>query len=455
MARARVASSLLLCLVGGALALILLGKHYGVAVLGEAALAACGVGEGCDIVSQSAYSVFAGLPLAAWGLFFYGALLALLAPTLFDSENAAATPARAAAFSLVAVAVVLDFVLFGLQLVVIKAFCKFCVATYFVNLLLLAALWPWRPFSQALNFVFTPGARPALAAWIVACLAIGTAAVAGNAALAEKKALAAGSILGIPFAPAAPASPAAGAPVVKGSLEEQLAEAQAEAKKWKNTLDDDRLLTIYRNQKARDDFNNAPVEKLDVSRSPFQGPRDAPITVASYSDFMCPFCRDLAVGLKSYLPTTGNQVKSVYKHFPLDKTCNPSLGSTVHPGACDLALAGICAEESGRFWDFHDKVFARRWDRATREDVLKIGASVGLEGPKLAACMDSAATRGRLLKDVEEAARVGVGSTPTVLVNGRKLASTSAFLLAMEEERKRLNLKIPGASPATEKEKNP
>ncbi len=452
MARARVASSLLLCLVGGALALILLGKHYGVPLLGEAALAACGVGEGCDIVAQSAYSAFAGLPLAAWGLFFYGALLALLAPTLFDSENAAATPARAAAFSLVAVAVVLDFVLFGLQLMIIKAFCKFCVATYFVNLLLLAALWPWRQVSQALNFVFTPRARPALAAWVVACLAIGAGAFAGNAALAEKKALAAGSILGIPFAPIASTSSATSAPPAKGSLEEQLAEARAEAKRWKNTLDDDRLLTMYRNQKARDDFNNAPVQKLDVSRSPFQGPRDAPITVASYSDFMCPFCRDLAAGLKNYLPTTGNQVKSVYKHYPLDKACNPSLGSTVHPGACDLALAGICAEESGRFWEFHDKVFAQRWDRATRENVLQVGASVGLDGAKLGACMDSAATRGRLLKDVEEAARVGVSSTPTVLVNGRMLASTSVFLIAIEEERRRLNLKMPGASAATEKE---
>ena len=455
MARARIFASLLLCLVGGALALILLGKHYGVALLGEAALAACGVGEGCDIVAQSAYSVFAGLPLAAWGLFFYGALLALLAPSIFDSENAAVTPARAVAFCLVALAVVLDVVLFGLQLAVIKAFCKFCVATYFVNLLLLAALWPWRQVSQALNFVFTPGARPALAAWVVACLSIGAGAAAGNAALENRKALAAGSILGIPFAPAPSTTPSTGAAVQKGSLEEQLAEARAEAKRWKNTLDDDRLLTIYRNQKARDDFNNAPVEKIDVSRAPFQGPGDAPITVASYSDFMCPFCRDLAGGLKGYLPTTENQVKSVYKHFPLDKTCNPSLGSTVHPGACDLALAGICAEENGRFWEFHDKVFAQRWERATRDNVLKIGASVGLDSAKLGVCMDSAATKGRLLKDVEEAARVGVSSTPTVFVNGRKLTSTSSFLLAMDEERKRLNLKAPGAPRATETEKNP
>jgi len=454
MARARVAASLLLCLVGGALALILLGKHYGVPLLGEAALSACGVGEGCDIVAQSIYSVFMGLPLAAWGLFFYGSLLALLAPSLFDTENEGGTPGRAAAFYLVAVALVLDLVLFGLQLAVIKAFCKFCVATYFVNLLLLAALWPYRQFALALNFLFTPAARASLVAWLLASLSVGAAAAAGNAALQSRKALAAGSILGIPFAPVPLASPGLSEAPVRGSIEEQLAEARAEAKKWKDTLDDDRRLTIYRNQKAKDNFNNAEVFKLDLSRSPFQGPKDAPITVASYSDFMCPFCRDLAVGLKNYLPTTGNQVKLVYKHFPLEKTCNPTLGSTVHPGACDLALAGICAEESGRFWEYHDKVFAQRWDRATREDVLKVGASVGLEGAKLGACMDGAAARGRLLKDVEEAARVGVTSTPTVLVNGRRLTSTGVFLIAMEEERKRLNLP-PGTSPPTEKEKNP
>ena len=80
--------------------------------------------------------------------------------------------------------------------------------------------------------------------------------------------------------------------------------------------------------------------------------------------------RDLAAGLKNYLPNTGNQVKSVYKHYPLDKACNPSLGSTVHPGACDLALAGICAEESGRFWEFHDKVVAMK--ERTIEDMYLV-----------------------------------------------------------------------------------
>src|SRR6185436_12669144 len=95
MARTRIAAALILCLIGAALSLLLLSKHYGVPLFGEAVLAACGQGEGCDIVSQSRYAMFLGLPLAAWGLFHYGSLLALLTPALFgqDDENATAAPA--------------------------------------------------------------------------------------------------------------------------------------------------------------------------------------------------------------------------------------------------------------------------------------------------------------------------------------------------------------------------
>ena len=445
MARARVAASLLLCLAGGLLSLVLLSKHYGVPLLGEAALAACGEGGGCDVVSQSAYAIFAGLPLAAWGLFFYGSLLALLTPSLVARSEEASDSGLSLAFFLVTLAVLIDLVLFGLQLGVIKAFCKFCIATYFANLLLLAALWPYRQFALALNFFFTAGARRALASWAIASLFVFGAVASGNSALADRKALAGNNILGIPLTLAAPTAPSGSAAApAKGSIEEQLAEARAEAKKWKDTLDDGRRLEIYLNQKTRDDFNNAAPAQIDLGHSPFQGPKDAPITVVSYSDFMCPFCRDLAMGLKNFLPTAGNQVKSVYKYFPLDRTCNPSVGSTLHPGACELALGGICAEDSGRFWEFHDKVFSQqRWDKATREDVLKIGASVGLDGAKLGVCMDQAATRGRLAKDIEEGTRVGVGSTPTLFLNSRKLDSPGVFPLALDEERKRLNLKPP------------
>jgi len=442
MLRARIALAAALCLAGGVLSLILMSKHYGVPLLGEAVLAACGVGGGCDVVAQSRYSSLLGLPLAAWGLFFYGSLLALLAPALFPPADAGPDPAPSFAFFLVALAVGLDVVLLGLQAFVIKAFCTFCIATYFVNLLSLAALWPFRQVSLAASFFLTPPARRALVAWIIASVGVGGAAFAGDGALRGRKAQASDSILG--FSPSA--SPAATPAPAEGSMEAQLEAAKAEARKWKETLDDDRRLQIYLNQRAKDDFNHAPVEALDLSHAPFQGASKGPIVVVSYSDFMCPFCRDLASAMKNFLPASRERVKSYYKHFPLDLACNSHIGQTVHAGACELAKGGICAEQSGRFWDYHDKVFSQRWDRATREDVLQIGSSVGLDPSSLGACLDSAATRGRLAADIDEGARVGVNSTPTMFVNGKRLKTTGLFLVAVEEERKRLNLPDPEGS---------
>ena len=447
MARTRISAALLLCLAGGSLSLILLSKHYGVPLLGEAALAACGEDGGCDIVSQSRYAVFLGLPLAAWGLLLYGSLLALLAPALSGRTEETADASPSLAFFLVALAIVIDVVLLGLQIFIIKAFCRFCLATYVVNLMMLAALWPFKHASQAINFLFTPGARGALVAWGVATLSVAAAAVSGNAALQGRKAVASSSILGLPTLIAASGT------AVKGSVEEQLEGARAEAKKWKDTLDDEKRLQQYLNQKAKDDFNNSSVAKLDLSRSPSQGAPHGPIVLATYSDFMCPFCRDLASALRNYLPLSGNRIRAHYKHYPLDMSCNVRIGQTVHPGACELALGGICAEESGRFWEYHDKVFAQRWDRATREDVLKIAASVGLEGARLSSCMDSASAKGRLAKDVEEGGRVGVESTPTIFINGRKLQSMGVFLLGIEEERKRLNLPPLSGTPIPKNDK--
>jgi protein-disulfide isomerase/uncharacterized membrane protein len=442
MARTRIVAALFLCLAGGALCLILLSKHYGVPLLGEAILAACGDDGGCDVVSQSRYATFLGLPLAAWGLFFYGSLLALLAPSAFGPRDESTDSGLSLAFLLVGLAVSIDVVLLGLQFFVIKAFCKFCTATYVVNGLTLAALWPFRQTSRAANFLFTSASRRAFGSWTVATLAVAAAAVTGNAALQSRRALAASSILGVPPLIQAPQK------IEKGSLEEQLAQARAEAKEWKDTLDNENKLQSYLTQKAKDDFNHAAVLDLDLSRAPVKGPAKAPIGVVTYSDFMCPFCRDLALALQRFVPGSGDQLKVYYRNFPLELTCNPKIGRTVHQGACDLARGGICALESGRFWEYHDKVFAQTWERASREDVLRIGEAVGLDRAKFGACIDGAAAQGRLAAEVEEGHRIGVQSTPTVLINGRKLASVNVFLLAIEEERKRLKLPPPPATAA-------
>ena len=445
MAKIRIAIALGLCVAGAFLTIILLSKHYGVPLLGEAVMAACGTGEGCDVVAQSRYSAFLGLPLAAWGLFFYGSVLVLLLPELVSDSEERKTGAASFALVLAATAIVIDAALLFVQAFLIKAFCTFCVATYGVNLALIAALWSFG-FTGAADFLLTPKHRASLLSWAAAALATFGLSFSLDMALADRKALASASILGVPLPPAASVASEATPTPAQGSVEEQLASARAEAKKWKDTLDDDKRLNVYLMNKALREFNESPVVSHDLARAPRQGPKDAPIHVVSYSDFMCPFCRDLAQGLQRFLPTAGGQIQLHYKHFPLDAACNEQVGHSLHPGSCELSRAGICAEELGRFQEFHDKVFARPWDRATREDALDIGASVGLDRNRLGACMDSQATRGILARDIADGWKVGVGgSTPTVFINGRKVPSTNLFLLSLEEERKRLNLPPPGA----------
>ena len=434
MPRTRIAAVVLLCLAGIFLSLLLLSKHYGVPLFGEAVLAACGIGEGCDIVAQSRYSSLWGLPLAAWGVFFYGALLGLVTPGIFTRSDEGTDSAVSLGFYLVAVAIVLDVMLLGLQAFVIKAFCKFCIGTYVVNLLALAALWPFRQAGQAMNFLFVARERRGLAAWAMTLIAVAATAMAGNAALADRKALASSSILGVPTMLQAPVK------AEPETRDEALTKARAEAAQLKAILDNPVLLQNYLTQKAKDDFNKSAAVAIDLRRAPSQGGDKAPIAVASFSDFMCPFCRDLALGLRSFLKNAGTSVRIHYKQFPLDTTCNPQIGRTVHPGSCELAKGSLCAAESGRFWEYHDKVFGQTWDTATKDDVLRISESVGLDRARMNACMDSAATRGRLTADIEEGVRLGVGSTPTVFVNGHKLPSVNVFFLAVDEERKRLNL---------------
>ncbi|MEO8361424.1 MAG: vitamin K epoxide reductase family protein [Vicinamibacteria bacterium] len=441
MPRTRIAIAVLLCGGGIFLALILLSKHYGVPLLGEAVMAACGVGEGCDVIAQSRYSSLFGLPLAAWGLFFYGSLTALLLPSLLGETESGNDPAASTAFLLLCLAIGLDVVLLGLQAFVIKAFCKFCLGTYAVNILMLIALWPFRQVSRAMNFLFVPQARRALGAWIVATLAILGTAFALNSTLDVRKTLASASILGVPtMLQAPPPKPEA------GSVEEQLAQARAEAQKWKDTLDSETKLRDYLTAKAKTDFTQSPVVDLQLSKAPVMGSSDAKIVVATFSDFMCPFCKDLARGLHEFVPTTGTSLNVHFKNYPLDNSCNTHVPRTIHQGACELALAGICASDGGRFWEFHDKVFSQTLEQVTRQDALRMAEAVGLDPKKIGSCMDSASVKGRLSADIEEATGLDVGSTPTIFVNGHKLPSANVFFIAVEEERRRLGLPAFGVS---------
>src|SRR5262245_14693649 len=393
----RIYAAIILFLAGAAVSGVLLLQHHGEPTAVSAVRQICGEGEtsGCDRVAQSPYAKVAGIPLATVGLAFYLSLLCLAALATQGGEAAGA--AGRVAFVLLALALVVDALLLGVQAFGIGAFCKLCILTYALNAAALFALWPARtaPLLSA-----APSGRLLGLGWGLATLASVLFALAWNSALSERAERRGGTVLG---------APAGG----KGDA--------AEVERLKGILDDPKKYEAYLQEKSAREFESAKVQDIALEGVPFKGAQDARIRVVEYSDFLCPFCRAIAGAFRDFVPQAQGRVPVHFKNHPLDTACNPRLSQSGRPGACLVAKGALCAVGQGRFWEYHDQVFAKPPQSPNRETVLGIAAQAGLDATRLAACFDSPATETRLGADIAEAQRFGVNSTPSVFINGKKL----------------------------------
>jgi protein-disulfide isomerase len=136
--------------------------------------------------------------------------------------------------------------------------------------------------------------------------------------------------------------------------------------------------------------------------------------VVEFSDYECPFCAIAHEEAKKLLATRPD-VKLVKKHFPLDSSCNAAVKRAVHPDACALAAAAICAEEQGRLEAMDDALFRNQTERRPLDVIVR---EVGLEPERFRECLAAPATARRLQADIAAALSVGVRATPTYVVNG-------------------------------------
>ena len=155
---------------------------------------------------------------------------------------------------------------------------------------------------------------------------------------------------------------------------------------------------------------NAPRASLALAGDdPSQGSATAPVTVVEYSDFQCPFCARVMPTLKQLRTKYGDKMRLVWKDFPLTQ---------IHPQAFVAAQAGNCAREQGKFWEYHDRLFASQ--QALQPEFLKKYATeVGLDAATFNACLDSSKYEARVQEALGAGGRLGITSTPTVYVNGR------------------------------------
>jgi protein-disulfide isomerase len=163
---------------------------------------------------------------------------------------------------------------------------------------------------------------------------------------------------------------------------------------------------------------------------PVVGNANAVVTVVEFSDFQCPFCQRVMPTLKQVRETYGDRVRIVWKDFPL---------TSIHPQAFKAAEAGQCAREQGKFWEYHDRLFANQ--QALEPDFLKkYAAETGLDATKFNACLDTAKYAERVQAQMGVGNQLGVSSTPSVFINGRMVSGAQpyeTFTAIIDEELER------------------
>jgi protein-disulfide isomerase/uncharacterized membrane protein len=444
----RIVAALCLCLAGAAVSGLLLMQHHGEGTAVSAVNQACGDGQtsGCEDVARSSWSRVAGVPVAAFGLAFYLSLALALVLALVakgDVRDALGGLVLAA----LAIGLVVDVLLLAVQAFAIHAWCKLCILTYVLSAFAFLALLPARRAARATPAAAAgPEGRLALAGWVLGTLVVAGAVFAADATLHSRAAYRQATLLGTPVA-AAPAAPspstpaatptAAPAPVSSPEAPAGPQDAkywQDRAQKLQSTIDDPQKLEVYFAEKAQREFDASAPMMLDVAKAPLKGPATAPAKVVEFSDFMCPFCRNLAMALSQFVPQAGGRVAVYFMNYPLDNTCNPKLPRSTHPGACNLALGAVCAHYQGKFDAYHDRVFSAELQNPQPADVVRLAGEAGLNAAALEGCLDDPKSKAELAAQIAEGNRVGINATPTLYVNGKRLPRINDFVPVVDKE---------------------
>ncbi len=323
----------------------------------------------CDAVLMSPYATLLGLPIAAWGLLSYVALAFLL----LRRGRAVGTARSQASLALVAVAmwnVGVSLYMAAVATFALHHLCLLCFGTYLVV------------------------AVTAVLAWTLANVDLGAS---GQQVLTSQRALVGGGAI-IVGVVAVAALQYAARPVSGATM--TAAEVQA------------------RDPEFYGWYTTRPITKDLPPDVHSKGPADALLTIVEFSDFECPACGMAFRDLHDLAARHPELVRIVFHHFPLDSDCNSNVAMHMHRSACGAAVAAECAARAGKFWEYHDLLFTGQ-DRLGRDDLIAKAVGLGIPKDTFVACLDDPTARQPIANDTAAAAKLGVKSTPTLVINGR------------------------------------
>ena len=150
--------------------------------------------------------------------------------------------------------------------------------------------------------------------------------------------------------------------------------------------------------------------------APALGPATARVQVVEFADFQCPYCGQAAPLLKRMTDHYGDKIRIVFRNFPLP----------IHPQAPEAAVAARCAQAQGKFWQYHDRLFANQKALAST-DLKRYAAELGLNAAGFDACLKDGAVTKAVQADFADGQGYGVNATPTFFINGRLLSGAQPF----------------------------
>ena len=163
-----------------------------------------------------------------------------------------------------------------------------------------------------------------------------------------------------------------------------------------------------------EEFKNP--KDIPVGTSPTKGPKDAPITIVEFSDFQCPYCSRANNTVEQIIKNYDGKVRLAFKNLPLP----------FHNEAKPSAAAALAAGEQGKFWEFHDALFANQ-RKLNTEFYMKTAKDLGLDIEKFKKDMKSEKVNKQIEDDMKLARENGISGTPGFFINGVAVKGAQPF----------------------------
>jgi len=314
----------------------------------------------CDTVAQSPYSIFLGVPMAAWGCMGYaifGALLLLFKPNEKAFQGTALLCLIAFLFSLISIVLAL------VSTVYIHSYCLLCLTSYGVNFGLFLITW-------------------------MAQSRFGTSSFRANlqkdfARLREQHRKA----IGIGIASVA----LTGAAVI------------FYPQYW-----------LFEAIPANTHINSGVTE----DGNPWIGAEHPTLTITEYTDYLCFQCGKMHNHLRQLVNKYPDQIRLIHRHFPLDSLVNPVAKETVHPKTGLISLFALMAQEHNLFWEVNDALYR---EARTKQSInfSSIAKEVGLDLTHFQDELNNLKLRKKLANDIRTGIAFKITATPSYVIDGK------------------------------------